>query len=230
MKTYLSYGGGVNSTALMILLKSQQINFECVFVDHEGDYPETYEYVDMLIEKGYPITRIKARIDDCNLYDYSLKYKILPSRQMRWCTDKFKITPLYKYIEKPCIMYIGIDAGEINRAKPSRDDEIQNEFPLIDEGIDREGCKQIILNAGLPLPRKSGCYFCPFASNKEFKQIRDHRMDLWCRVKKLEDEAVKRRILQGKQPFYYKDKPLDIIVNEGQDDFFGWRKPCQCGL
>ena len=48
-KNYLSFGGGVNSVALMLWLIEHDIEFEAVFADHGGDYPETYEYVDMLV-------------------------------------------------------------------------------------------------------------------------------------------------------------------------------------
>jgi len=55
MKKYLSHGMGVNSTALMLLLEDEGIEFESVFIDHGGDYPETYEYV------NYQKKRTKCR-------------------------------------------------------------------------------------------------------------------------------------------------------------------------
>jgi len=39
MKKYLSYGGGVDSTAMMLMLLDQGEEFEAIFVDHETDYP-----------------------------------------------------------------------------------------------------------------------------------------------------------------------------------------------
>lgn len=230
MKKYLSYGGGVNSTALMILLKNQGVKFEAVFSDHGGDYPETYDYVRMLQENGYPITVLDCKVEGLDLYNYSLKYKILPSRWMRWCTDKFKITPLYSYFVKPCVVYIGFHSDERKRAKVSRDLDIYNEFPLIENNIDQKGCEKIILDVGLAVPRKSGCYFCPFASRKEFEYIRDNKHDLWCKMKTLENSAINRRKEQGKTPIYLRDKPLDAVVSEGQFDLWGLRKPCQCGI
>ena len=214
----------------MILLKNQGIEFEAVFTDHGGDYPETYEYVNMIQGKRYPITILNCKIYELDLYDYSYKYKILPSRWQRWCTDKFKLTPLYEYFEKHCVVYIGMDAGEPKRAKPSRDSDIYNEFPLIVEGLDRKGCEDYIKKAGLPVPRKSGCYFCPFQSVKNFTTLRDSEPELWCKTKKLEDEAIKRRLRQGKSPIYLRDKPLNAVVQEGQGDLWGLRKPCQCGI
>jgi hypothetical protein len=229
-KKYLSYGGGVNSTAMMILLKNQGVEFEAVFADHGGDYPETYKYVKMFQGKGYDITILKCRVSDLDLIDYCRKYSILPSRWQRWCTDKFKITPMYDYFERPCVVYIGFDAEEPQRAKPSRDLDITNTFPLIEEGIDRKGCGKIIKVAGLSLPRKSGCYFCSFASKRDFVELRDNYPDLWCKVKKLEDDAIARRKERGKSPIYLRDKPLNAVVQEGQGDLWGLRKPCQCGI
>ncbi len=230
MKKYLSYGGGVNSTAMMILLKNKGVDFEAVFSNHGGDYPETYEYVKMLQAKGYPITVLDCKVENLDLYDYCLEKHIIPSRWMRWCTDKFKIIPLYKYFGRPCVVYIGIDAGEIKRAKPSKDIHIDNQFPLIEEGMDRVACEEYIQKAGLSIPRKSGCYFCPYSKKKDFEDLRNNEPDLWCKTKTLEDNMNATRKEQGKEPIYLSHKSLDAVVQEGQMDLFGLRKPCQCGL
>jgi len=230
MKKYLSYGGGVNSTAMMILLKNKGVEFEAVFSNHGGDYPETYEYVKMLQSEGYPITVLDCKVEDLDLYDFCLEKNIIPSRWMRWCTDKFKIIPLYKYFERPCLVYIGIDVGEIKRAKPSKDIDIENQFPLIEEGMDRTDCEKYIQKAGLSIPRKSGCYFCPYSRKKDFEDLRDNYPELWCKTKKLEDNMLAVRKAQGKEPIYLSSKSLNAVVKEGQNDLWGLRKPCQCGL
>ena len=109
MKTYLSFGGGVNSVAMMLLLLDEGIEeFEAVFVDHGTDWPETYKYFDMfqgwLTRKGYkPITVLKPNVEGfTNLYDFYWHKKWVPSHMRRICTDKFKIRPLFKYFDKPC--------------------------------------------------------------------------------------------------------------------------------
>ena len=96
MKVYLSHGGGVNSWALYLYLMEQGdkpgVDFEAVFVDHGTDWPETYEYMQMMIGRGYPVTVIKPNVGGfSNLYDYCLKYAMIPRRNLRWCTEKFKI-------------------------------------------------------------------------------------------------------------------------------------------
>ena len=49
MPHYLSMGFGVNSVALFLLMERLGMDFEAVFVDHGGDYPETYEYAKYFI-------------------------------------------------------------------------------------------------------------------------------------------------------------------------------------
>lgn len=230
MKKYLSYGGGVNSTALLILLTEEGEEFEAVFADHGGDYPETYEYVEML-RGHYPITIIKVTVGGKDLYSYAMAYTILPDRRFRWCTQRFKSKPINDYFDKPCLVYIGFDAGESHRSLNRYDIEgIEYEYPLIEMGIDRKDCEEIIIKAGLPLPRKSGCYFCPFQKRSELIALRDKYPDLYCKTKTMEETCNKRRAEQGKSPVYLRDHPIDEIAQEGQDDLFGFRKPCQCEL
>ena len=45
MRRYLSFGGGVNSTALYILLEQEGMEFEAVFAHHGADWPETYGHI-----------------------------------------------------------------------------------------------------------------------------------------------------------------------------------------
>lgn len=168
MRNYLSYGGGVNSSALLLLLHDEGVEFEAVYVDHGCDWPETREYVDMLSQR-YPITILKAQVYSRkvdaifdNLYDYSMAVGRFPDRKIRWCTSRFKSRVLEKYQQSPAFVFIGIDAGESHRAKISSKNGFEYRWPLIEREIDRNGCIEIIKAHGLPVPIKSGCWFCPF--------------------------------------------------------------------
>lgn len=120
MRIYLSYGGGVDSTACYLEMTRRGFDFEAVYCDHGCDWPETYEYLEMfqgwLEENGYrKITVIKPPIVQGvsnNLYEYSWHYHMVPIRERRWCTDKFKVRPLHRYFKKPCFVCIAFDAGE----------------------------------------------------------------------------------------------------------------------
>jgi hypothetical protein len=240
MKKYLSFGGGVNSVAMMLMLLDQGENFEAIFVDHGTDWPETYEYFGMLQgwlkDNGHdPVTVLKpdAKGFD-NLYDHCMYFNFAPSIQRRSCTDKFKIRPIHDYVEIPCFMYIGIDFGEAKRAKLSVRNGIENRYPLIEHEIDREGCKAIITSHELPLPMKSGCYICPFQKRSQWIELRKKHPELFCKAVALEERVIEHRAKTGKPKIRISgsNKSLKSIVDENQMNLFEQDDypPCQCGL
>jgi len=52
-------------------------------------------------------------------------------------------------------------------------------YPLREWGLDREACGKIILAAGLPLPPKSACFFCPSMKDAEIKLLAATEPDLY---------------------------------------------------
>jgi len=196
MKEYLSFGAGVDSTALMLLLLDEDRKFEALFVDHETDWPETYEYVDYLIGEGYDITRLKP---DCqgysSLFDFCWDKRILPSIIGKWCNDKFKIRPQNKYRKTPCRVYLGYNFSERQRAKhgKSRKGETQS-YPLIEKRITSERCTQIIKEHGLRIPPKSGCYFCPLQPLSEWKRLMVDHPELYIKAMELESRAKNKKM------------------------------------
>ena len=247
MKSYLSMGMGVNSVAMMLMLLDQKEEFEAIFVDHETDYPETYEYFKMfqkwLVVNGHKeITvlkpaekKLKADKDSfSNLYDYFYSYKMVPSGFHRICTAKFKLKPIYDYVETPCFMLVGIDWDEVKRVKISSHKGVENRYPLIENEINREGCKDIIKFHGLPVPMKSGCYICPFQKRQQWIELRRNHPDLFCKAVQMEERNKKYRISKGKKPLTLSasKKSLKTIIDENQMNLFEPDNypPCQCGL
>ncbi len=242
MKNYLSFGGGVNSVALYLLLIEQGAPFEPIFVNHGSDWPETYEYVAyfqqyILENQGWPaITILKPDVGSVekkrfnNLFKYCFFKRQTPSRKFRSCTDKFKVRVIRKYCETPCFQLIGIDAGEDHRARIAMEYGIENRYPLIENEINREGCKEIIRKYGLPIPMKSGCYICPFQSRSQFQQLRRQHPQLFCNVEKLENRTLER-VKNGSIAFL-RGVPIRKYINEEQSPLFAQDEypPCQCGL
>jgi len=231
LKNYLSFGGGVNSVAMYLYLVEQGVDFEAVFVDHGTDWPETYEYVDWF-KKIFQLTILKP--NEGSLYDYSYRYKMVPQLHPRWCTRLFKITQLTKYYQKPCFQMIGIDWGERHRARISIEKSAENRYPLIEAGINRQGCIDVIKRWGLPVPRKSGCFICPYQSPAQWSELRRNHPDLFCKVEQLEQRNIEYRESKGKKPMYLSPRkaPLRSIVDE--DQMMLWEEdeypPCECML
>ena len=236
---------GVNSVAMHLLLLDQRDDFEAIFVDHGTDWPETYEYLEMfqgwLKDHGHKkITVLKPAVTIKkigktfnNLYDYFWHYKTPPSFR-RFCTDRFKVTPIHKYIKKPCFMLIGIDWGEVKRVKISNNKGIENRYPLVEYEIDRDGCKKIIKDHGLPIPMRSGCYICLFQKRSQWVELRKIHPDLFCKAEKLECRVNKYRKDRGKTSICISasNKKLKSLVDENQMALFEQDNypPCQCGL
>jgi len=238
MKNYLSFGGGVNSVALHLLLLEQGVDFESVFVHHGTDWPETYDYVAgfqwWLRQNGHkPITILRPDIQgNTTLYNYCLNHQVIPSRMFKWCTDKFKTTPIYKYVETPCFMMIGFASDESGRAKLNYKNGVENRFPLIESEITRQGCKEIITAHGLPVPVKSGCYICYNQKPAQWKELRTNHPNLFCAAEKIEKNMNANRKIEGKKAIYICGKPLRAVIEEDQMVLFKQYEypPCQCGL
>lgn len=58
-----------------------------------------------------------------------------------------------------------------NVAKGKIDNRFMYWYPLIEAGIDREACKDIIREAGLSVPIKSACGFCPARKKSEILEL-----------------------------------------------------------
>lgn len=231
MKKYLAYGGGLNSTACIVLKAQDKLDYdEAIYVDHGCDWPETREYVWRIAEK-YPITILKTPE---TLYDYAWRHEMVPYMKNRWCTVKFKVSVMNNYVEKPCFQLIGFACDEAHRANLTVSGGVENRFPLIEMEIDREGCRKIIQDHGLLIPIKSGCYFCPMQRIKQWKDLRRLHPNLFCRVEQLEKRNREYSIRKGKKPFYLysNKKPLRVVVKENQSALFEEMAypPCNCEL
>ena len=179
-----------------------------------------------------------------NLYDYCLKYAMIPRRNLRWCTEKFKIGTIIANYKHPCIETIGFDVSEEKRKlRMAGKAEAEQDFPLLEAGIDRRGCKDIIKRHELPVPLKSGCYICPFMRRSQWIELRKKHPELFCKAKALEDATNERRRKAGKPLVYFRDVPLDVLIQPkdsrghrgkewqgtldlAEDDM----PPCRCGL
>jgi len=107
----------------------------------------------------------------------------------RQCTREYKIEPLekkvrellgyrkYQHNKHKVACLLGISTDEIARVKPSRTHWVTNLFPLIDAGLSREDCARVIVDAGLPVPKKSACVFCPYHNDEYWLDMKTNHAD-----------------------------------------------------
>ena len=99
----------------------------------------------------------------------------------RQCTGFYKVSAIKQAIRDfansapPALtatQYLGISSNETKRAKPAREAWITNQYPLIELNWTRTDC-QLWLEQNHPEQkiRRSACYFCPFHSTADWREI-----------------------------------------------------------
>jgi len=151
----VAYGGGTNSTALLIEMWRRGIVPDLIlFADTGGERPETYLYIIMfsswLVSHGFPPITIVRKVDKdgkvMTLERNCLEQNMLPSLAygFKTCSLKFKAAPQDKYCNhfEPALRewksgekvtkIIGYDADEERRAKIFNDSKYAFWYPLIE--------------------------------------------------------------------------------------------------
>jgi hypothetical protein len=206
----VSYGGGTDSTALLIEMvnRGEPAPHAILFADTGGEHPHTYAFLaifsDWLEAHGYPrITIIKKGGRDITLEQDCLEKNTLPAVAFGWktCSQRFKVQPQEKWMNNDVACQaqwivgrrvtniIGMEYGEERRVRPN-DEKYIKRYPLIEWKIDREACIEIIKAAGLPLPGKSSCFFCPNMKKPEIEALGKLYPDLLQRALDMEARAL----------------------------------------
>ena len=198
-KFILSMGAGINSTALLFwLIKNKKPLDEVVFADPKNEMPETYDNIERLkqwCEKhDVKFTIVTSHLSRGDLKAWYISKKMIPVRLIRSCTDLFTIRPIYKYLESKYgkqhfNVYIGIASDEAHRAKESGRQDRTMLYPLVENGIDREGCIKIIKAEKFTVPVKSGCYFCPFQSKANWNMLLLQHPELYDKAMEFEENC-----------------------------------------
>lgn len=146
----------------------------------------------------------------------------------RTCTFEFKIRVIEKELkrrgatkEERAVVGIGISADEVERAGAAEDPRSPyqlREYPLLDHRLTRSACQQLIRDEGLPIPPRSACFFCPFHSAEEWRQLARTRPDLFERACQLEAKLHERGKALGRGEFYFTryGRPLRELYDGNQ--------------
>jgi 3'-phosphoadenosine 5'-phosphosulfate sulfotransferase (PAPS reductase)/FAD synthetase len=221
-KYIVSYGGGVNSTALVIFLVKNKLPLDyVVFADTGDEMPETYDYLKHMeqfcIEHKIIFRIVKVRRGN-SLSEKCLRRKVIPSQMWRWCTRDMKVLPIhtfYRSLKTHVYQYMGIDYDEVHRMKDPKVDYVTNIYPLIDYKIGRNECIELIKNAGMPVPVKSGCFFCPFNNVNRWAEIYKTHPELYKFAIKIEENG-KHMPKQTLAPKGYTLRKLEKVMKKHQ--------------
>ncbi len=241
----VAYGGGVNSTALLVECINRKVKVDVItFADTGGEKPETYWYVNRFNEylksKEYPeiITVKKNGMDGGSLETECLRKHMLPSLAYgkKGCSLKYKKQPQDYYLNhleqaqiawangEKITVYLGYDANEKRRVKVIDDKKYWYEYPLIEWNLGRKECLAIIDDANLPIPLKSSCFFCPASKATEIRWLKDKHPDLVKRAIDMESNA-RLTSLKGLGISYSWDS---LLANQEIGFIYDNPLPCEC--
>lgn len=249
--TTISYGGGVQSTAMLVLAVQGKLGYpvtNALFanVGDDSEHPATLEYVRNVArpwaaaEGGIRVIELRRHKRDGTeetlwgrLMKEGSRSLPIPVRMdngapgQRSCTADFKIHVVGKWLkangasaDSPATVCIGISTDEITRVSNKRVMPYERPvYPLIDLGLDRSACQALIAAAGLPVPPKSSCFFCPFHRPQMWSEMRRDEPELFWKAAELEATLIARRKMLGKDPVYLTRfaKPLPEAIAEAQD-------------
>jgi len=95
-------------------------------------------------------------------------------------------------------------------------------YPLADWGLDRAALTKIIEAAGLPVPVKSACFFCPASKPEEVVELKLKHPDLYRRAVEME-----RRAYEGKHARKRRAAGLSVIPGLGIGGWaWAWLADC----
>lgn len=221
----ISYGGGVQSTALLVLAAQGRIDATHAVFANTGDdseHPDTLRYV-RTVAAPYAARHGIELVELCRHIRGErvtlLQDVVGPGRSIRIpvymangapgtraCTTEWKIHVIERWLRQqgvrfhdPATVHVGISADEVRRLSGRRPSRLQTpSYPLVDMGLTRKDCVALIAAAGLPVPPKSACWFCPFKRRAGWQEMRRREPELFAQAVALEERINRKRALLGK--------------------------------
>jgi hypothetical protein len=245
----IAYGGGVQSTALLVLAATGRIDFRVFLFANTGEDSEDPATLAYLRQYAQPYAAANG-IDLHELHrtrrDGSVETQYgrltrdgsrsvpIPVRMSsgapdtRSCTADFKIKVVGRWLKRhgatphhPAVVGIGISLDEIARVNNRRAEPYETPvYPLLDHepALRRVDCQRVITTAGLPIPAKSACWFCPMKSPRRWSEMRRDRPTLFRAACDLEELLNQRRHNLDRDPVWLTryNRPLAAAIPAAQ--------------
>lgn len=137
----------------------------------------------------------------------------------RDCTRDFKVKPLERKVkellglsksdrwptELSVVQWLGISLDEMQRMKTSVTKWQEFRHPLIELRMARWHCLEWMKKNGYPEPPRSACYFCPFHSNQEWKDLTDDEMHRAVNFERVAQEMMSLNPTLKGTPYLHRD-------------------------
>ncbi len=248
-----SYGGGVQSIAIALLIASGKLPKpdRIVFADTSREATETFEYTEasvapLLATLGLKIEVAPHDLATVDMYSKKSNGLLIPTytrsgKLPTFCSVEWKQRVLRRYIggaeANPggVVIWLGISTDEVERLKPSDVEWIEHVWPLCDFPVSagygvrmsRSACRQLILDYGWPDPPKSSCWMCPHRRNAQWQRLKRYYPADFEKAVQL-DKEVRAKDTKDGVWLHESYKPLDEVdfSQEDQPGLFG----CESGM
>ena len=263
MKHIISLGAGVQSSTMALMAAHGEITpmpDAAIFADTQAEPKNVMTHLDWLEkELPFPVYRVTAGNLEADSLDESRGYarRLIPMRLLndkpeggflgRVCTGDYKVKPVERKVkeilglskndrwptELSVVQWLGISLDEIQRMKVSVSKWQEFRHPLIELRMSRWDCLNWMERNGYPEPPRSACYFCPFHSNEEWRNLTGEDFE---RAVKFEQEI--QRVMSSRLdgvPFLHRDRvPLDEVdlSTAEENGQISWLDECagMCGV
>ncbi len=244
MKRYLSWSGGKDSSASIVLCYEKGIPldgviFSEVMFDHSrnisGENPEhikwVYETAIPIIQKmGYQVEVVRAKDDYLSIFNHRITRSKVSERVGKKCgwliggmcaaNRALKIRPIkdfYKNVVDEYEQIIGIAVDEPERLirLKSNSRSVLAEFGFVEN--DTYGiCRPYgLLSPDYGKFSRGGCWFCPNNSVERFANFAKEYPELWAELEKLShDEEIVSQGFKYGRTFQSVNREINLINNQ----------------
>lgn len=205
----LSLGAGVQSTTLLLMSAEGRLPRldAAVFADTGWEPQAVYTHLDRLEREvaaaaGIPILRTSGGNIRADALDPAHRFASMPlfvrnldgtvGMIRRQCTDEYKLKNIKRQVRRLlgyptgrvprgvfAEQWVGISRDEFTRAKDSGIQYAINRHPLLELDWSRTDCVRYLARRGWGATPKSACIGCPFHSDAQWRDMRDHHPAEW---------------------------------------------------
>lgn len=208
----LSYGGGIDTVALITLVLEGRLPRPetIVMADTARERQATWDYLDEVVQPALARVGLRVEIAPHDLSAVDLIADngdlLIPvftetGKLPTFCSSKWKQRVVRRWLrargygpERPIIEWLGFNLDEVQRLRKSDVAWIERQYPLCVMPETRMRRHEAILQIerhGWPLPPSSACWMCPNRNDETWLEMKRNEPEDFAKAAKLE------RVLRG---------------------------------
>ena len=195
MKDIITFGGGIQSTALAALIVAGRLPRpeRLVMADTGRERSAVWRYLEEVTNPRLAAVGLTVERIDPNKYKYRDLAKgesgdiLMPvytesGKLPTFCSNEWKKRPVQRYLrelgygpDNPIRLWYGMSLDEVHRMRVSDTKWIENWYPLAqlaEVRMRRGDCLAFLEREGWPPPPKSACWMCPHRDDSTWAEMK----------------------------------------------------------